>query len=493
MRRHSSLVSGISGLLRRSGFSLGWAGLVFCAAIYVYWGVYLPLHHTGYDFTGPYEAAYALAHHAPLHVYDVPQQRQFNDAVLHLPGGPSDFRWTPQTAALLIPLGLLPYAVAHVLWFFLSQMALVASLVLLARCVPATVAPDAEGQRSDVLTRLRSPKIVFAVLFCAAALCQPVTDSLRMGQSTPLLLLGFALLMYGEVFNHPVVAGCGLGLAILIKLFPAVLLVYYLWRGRYRLCVAAFGFILMLTVLTLPLTGFPLYGEFAQAITTYQDQTNAGPVNLSLYHALIVLSSTILRPRQPEPAHGLLTMLSLLICVTLFGVLLLAQGWPSILRRYIQRSMVVGVPGSQARSAQKLHDGYEMAHSTMLATAWITCAALLVEPIDWIFYYVLLLLSLAALLADMSWIDRMQSDSWWRFWLVGLGAYVLGTVPLPLDPRTAPPMSALYVAGIALRPIALLVVWCVFGLRVWSGGSGTWRSPFRRLRKGERYDGIVGM
>ncbi len=486
MRRHSSPVCGISGLLRRSVYSLGWAGLVICAAIYVYRGFYLPLHTTGYgyDFTGPYEAAYALAHHAPLHVYDVSQQRRFNDAVLHLPSGPSDFRWTPQIAALLIPLGLLPYGVAHVLWFFLSQMALAVSLLLLAQCLSAAIAPDVVGQRAGVLTRLRSPYIAFAALFCAATLSQPITDSLRLGQSTFLLLVGFSLLMYGEVFEHPIVAGCGLGLAILIKLFPAVLLVYYLWRGRYRLCVAAFGFIVALTVLTLPLTGFHLYVEFAQAITTYQDQTNAGPVNLSFYHALIVLASAILWPGQPEPAHGLLTMLALLICVMPLGVLPVVYGWPSFLRRYIGSSTVVGFWGGSAHGAKQLRDGYGQAHRAMLATAWGTCVALLVEPIDWIFYYVLLLLPLAALLADATWIDWVRSPSVWRFWVVGLVAYVVGTVPLPLDSRTAPSMSALYVVGIAVRPVAVLVLWSMLGLRVWFDNAATWRSPFQQPVEG---------
>ncbi|MGZ3678778.1 MAG: glycosyltransferase family 87 protein [Ktedonobacterales bacterium] len=462
MRWLSSLVPGAPHSLRRPAHLIGWVGLLLCIAIYTYWGVYLPLRAAGYDFTGPYEAAYALAHHAPLHVYDVPQQRRFNDAVLHLPDGPSDFRWTPQTAALLMPLGLLPYGVAHVLWFLLSQVALVASLMLLARCLAVAVAPEAvAGTRTGALARLRSPGTAFAVLFCAAALCQPVTDSLRLGQSTPLLLLGFALLIYGEVFNRPVMAGVGLGLAILIKLFPAVLFVYYLWRGRYRLCVAACGFIIALTVLTLPLIGPHLYVDFVQAITTYQEQTNAGPVNLSLYHALIVLASAIARPGQPEPAHGVVTTFASLICAALFGVVLVAQGWPSVLRRFRRRSGVAGFSAQAMDDVKKLQDGHAVPYGRVLATAWVTCAALLVEPIDWVFYYLLLLLPLVALLAQATWIDRRRFPSSWRVWLVELAAYVLATVPLPLDSRVASPMSALYVVSIALRPVALLALWAV--------------------------------
>lgn len=468
--RLSSLIPGIPNALRRSAQPLGWACLlIFCMAIYAYWGVYLPLRATGYDFTGPYEAAYTLVHHVPLQVYDVPQQRHFNDAVLHLPDGPSDFRWTPQTAALLMPLGLLPYGVAHVLWFLLSQVALVVSLVLLARCLAVAVALEAPAEkRADVLARLRSPRIAFATLFCAAAICQPVTDSLRLGQSTPLLLLGFALLIYGEAFERPILAGCGLGLAILIKLFPAALLVYYLWRGRYRLCAAAFGFIGALTVLTLPLTGLYLYVDFAQAITTYQDQTNAGPVNLSLYHALIVLLSAITQPGHPEPGHGVLVSLALLICVALFGLLLVAQGWPDIPRRFGGRRATSRQRPPVADDAQKAHTSPTIVHirGKILATAWVTCAALLVEPIDWIFYYVLLLVPLVALLANATWIDRVRSRLAWRIWLAGVVGYVLATIPLPLDSRTAVQMSGAYVVGIALRPLGLVVLWGVLGWSV---------------------------
>jgi hypothetical protein len=83
-------------------------------------GVQLPPHNSGYDFTGPYEAAYALAHHARFRVYVVPMQRKFNAQVLRLPAGLLDFRWTLPTAALLMPLGSLSYTAARLIWWMLS-------------------------------------------------------------------------------------------------------------------------------------------------------------------------------------------------------------------------------------------------------------------------------------------------------------------------------------------------------------------------------------
>ena len=183
--------------------------LLACLGVFGYSGHELRLHSTGYDFTGPYEAAYVLAHHAALQVYDVHMQRIFDKQVLHLPDGPSDFRWTPPSAALLIPLGLLPYTVARVIWWLLSLAALLASVWLLARCVTRTARNAGRVFPSWAASLL---------LFGAAALAQPVTDSLRLGQSTTFLLLGFALVAYGEVEGRPVVAGVGLAIAILDKI-----------------------------------------------------------------------------------------------------------------------------------------------------------------------------------------------------------------------------------------------------------------------------------
>src|SRR5260370_21276637 len=159
-----------------------WGVLLVSVAAYLWWGAYLPLRGAGYDFTGPYEAAYALAHHATHHLYDVAEQRAYNTAVLHLPDGPSDFRWPPPMAALLIPLRLLPYPVAHLIWWLLNQLALFLSLPLLARCIVAA-APQLRKMEAPRTSLLR-----LAALFCAAAWCQGRTDGLRWGQSTPVML-----------------------------------------------------------------------------------------------------------------------------------------------------------------------------------------------------------------------------------------------------------------------------------------------------------------
>src|SRR6185312_14517279 len=171
-------------------------------------------------------------------------------------------------------------------------------------------------------------------LLGAAAVAQPVTDSLRLGQSTTFLLLGFAMVAYGMVEDRPVVAGAGLAIAILDKLFPGILLLFFFWRGNYRLCLATLATIALLIIVSLPFTGVAMYGAFVEALRTYSNQPNAGPVNLSLYHALIVLAASLIHPGASEPTSGPIPILALVVCLALFGAMLLAQGTPDILRRW---------------------------------------------------------------------------------------------------------------------------------------------------------------
>jgi hypothetical protein len=92
----------------------------------------------------------------------------------------------------------------------------------------------------------------------------------------------------------------------------------------------------------------------------------------------------------------------------------------------------------------------------LFAVSWAICSLLIAEPIVWIFYYILLLVPLAWLLAAFV----TNSDGRARRWLlVGLAGYLSATLVFPLDPRTAAPMSAAFVLGIAAHPVGLALVW----------------------------------
>jgi hypothetical protein len=98
------------------------------------------------------------------------------------------------------------------------------------------------------------------------------------------------------------------------------------------------------------------------------------------------------------------------------------------------------------------------AMTPLFAVSWAICSLLVVEPIVWIFYYILLLVPLAwlitALVTDGP--GRGRAQAWL---LVGLIGYLIATLVFPLDPRTAAPMSAAFVLGITAHPVGLALVW----------------------------------
>ena len=133
----------------------------------------------------------------------------------------------------------------------------------------------------------------------------------------------------------------------------------------------------------------------------------------------------------------------MLVCLALFGATLLALGAPDILRRRW--------PALAARWPSPV-----IASEPLFATSWATCALLLIEPIVWIFYFLLLLVPFAWLLTTLTRTDGGRI----RWWLVvGLVGYFIATLVFPLDPRTAAPMSAAYVLGICAHPLGLALVW----------------------------------
>jgi hypothetical protein len=189
-----------------------------------------------------------------------------------------------------------------------------------------------------------------------------------------------------------------------------------------------------------------MYGGFLHALTAFSAEANGGVVNLAPLHALIVLMLSALRPGQPEISSAPLTALAALACATLFGLTLLASGWPVPLRRW--------------RNAAVVESATHTPQARFGMFAWALTALLIVEPVDWEFYYVLALVGLAWLLSGPE-SDAQRSGRWpialWR-WL-SVAALALTLAPLPLDSRTAPPMSLLYVMGIAARPLGLLGLW----------------------------------
>ena len=186
----------------------------------------------------------------------------------YAPQGQDGFLYPPPFAALAIPLVLLaPQGpqVAEWLWSGLGVAVVVAVVLALVRS-------EKLDDRFQVL-RGRGRWILVA----AAVTFAPVIGELSIG-NVHLLLLGLFTLAWLGIrrggSTGDWMAGAALGVAALIKVFPAVLLLWLLATRRYRAAVAMVASAAVLTLLTLPITGIEPWLQYPTVLANLSEVTD---------------------------------------------------------------------------------------------------------------------------------------------------------------------------------------------------------------------------
>lgn len=157
------------------------------------------------------------------------------------------FWYPPPLAIAMAPMSLLPYRLAYRLWVLGEQVCLFTSLVLLART-------------SKALGKWGLPLLV-----AVAANMWPVYLAIMIGQVNMLILLVLCLALYLARENRFMAAGVVLGLGAMIKLSPALLVVFFLLQRRWRVATGAFLSVAALTVASVLIAGPQSIGSFFQA------------------------------------------------------------------------------------------------------------------------------------------------------------------------------------------------------------------------------------
>jgi hypothetical protein len=153
------------------------------------------------------------------------------------------YHYPPLFAILMTPLadappgadrtGMLPYPVSVAAWFTISIFCLVLAVLVLGRALLPTP-PDSGQQR--MVNRRRALLCVLAVIACFP----PIGLTLFVGQVNLLLLLLICGLAAAVLRGRRGEAGLWLAGAICLKLIPAFLLIYPVWR-RDRRCLLGCG------------------------------------------------------------------------------------------------------------------------------------------------------------------------------------------------------------------------------------------------------------
>lgn len=146
------------------------------------------------------------------------------------------FLYPPAAALIFAPFSLLPFQSAQTLWLVLNAAFTIGAVVLVGR-----------GIGTD--KRIIGLAVVFSVLF------PPFQRTIHEGQVNCILLLLFAGSYIALRRDFGVVAGALLMVATLLKVYPVVLLAFYVWRGNRGVFLGAAITGLTMTAMAVALVG----------------------------------------------------------------------------------------------------------------------------------------------------------------------------------------------------------------------------------------------
>jgi len=219
------------------------------------------------DFAQYYVAARCVLAGSPRTMYDTGALYQTAAAAAGVPGCLNDdgsirdvmtFAYPPAVAYLFVPLALMPYRAAGCVFALASLAALAAGVLLLFA--------DREPSRRRTLVLLG---------LLVTAMFAPVQQTLLLGQVNCVIFFCCALCLYFARRRRMLLAGLVVALAIHIKLFPLVLLPFFVLRRQYRLVATSLLMIVLIAGATAAMGGLDLFGLYLSKILPSQYSAGA--------------------------------------------------------------------------------------------------------------------------------------------------------------------------------------------------------------------------
>ena len=338
------------------------------------------------DFDSYYSAAQALRFDPTANIYAVTTLlhiAQAHNACAYFGPYLPPYLYPPFLAIILEPLTFLPCAAAGVLWFYFNT-----ALWALATLILADLLARRWPQR-----RLELMAIVALTSFCFLN----GMYGLSLGQIHLVILLGIVLALWLIDHGHPWLAGGALAVITVIKILPALLIVYYLVRRRWRVVSAA------------ALAGLAMLGLMLAV---------SGPATLAGgAKTLVALSGSMATVSTNEA----------LVAVTPLGGRMIA-----ILVGCVSISVV-----------------WRRAGDDLLGLGWMLCAMLLLSPLVWSFYLIWLLPTFVACFATLDPPQRLRGKNWrtWTVWAALALLYMALAFPSSLDLRPFATLALWAVTG----------------------------------------------
>jgi hypothetical protein len=216
----------------------------------------------GVDFKAYYIAADMLRKGRDF--YDVELQTE-EVLARGLPLNPSFYIYPPLLAMCFVPLTVLPIQTAAQLWFLVNLVLYGFSLFLIIQALEL-------GRVTNLLP----------LLWIAAFLFPPALFTLHKGQANIVILLLLAISYWLYRRRLEAAAGVALGFAVMIKIVPICLLLYFLWKRKYRLTLASIGTVLIISILGLLIVGIGPHQTYITSVLPSLAEPRPSPGNQSL-------------------------------------------------------------------------------------------------------------------------------------------------------------------------------------------------------------------
>lgn len=265
----------------------------------------------GEDFAQYYVASHLLLDGEEATLYDKGSLYQEKAKSYGVKGiGPSDtnssvmtYAYPPFVAFFLLPFAKIPYEMSRCLFFLMSVLFSFGS-------IPLFFSHRACEQRRDMTK--------FALM--AALLFFPNYYSFYMGQINSFVFFCCVLALFLIRKGNPFMAGFCVALASSIKIFPLILLLFFLVKKQYRAVLGIFLGLVLLTGLSLMRCDFHLYVTFFTQVLPEQFSGGAWIRNQGFvgFFSRLLTSNEYVRSlgNYPGLAHGLSIFFSLCVLIS---------------------------------------------------------------------------------------------------------------------------------------------------------------------------------
>lgn len=421
------------------------------------WFLWRALHDPvgRYDFSSYYAAAAALRGNPHADIYSAAVMARSGAANHVQVQPPLPYTYPPLLAIALVPLTLVPFNIAARLWLLLNATSWLACALLLAQelrlrfagilsqvgALPAA----APSRRWSSLLIEPAPVLALAVSAALFLPFAPAEQTVLLGQIDLMVLLPLAAVPWLTRHGHERWVGGAIAVAAMLKLTPALLLVYLVLRRRWAALITGLVVLAALALVSAAVVGPAVF------FTALPEALRVGSGDAALGHneALFAPIVAVVTGATPVLAGA-----ARVVEYALLAALAVAVGW--VLWRPTRRgaSSAGEVIVSRAVFAAGEARGYAVA----------LCAMVLLSPAAWVHHYVWVLPA-AALVIGMAdakalrvLVARAHAVAR-RAALIRLGVTVAGCcllgwmLPYNWDTEPRPGTSTLF--GLPVRPLFL--------------------------------------